>query len=192
MINISLSTRSSQPGVKLADITERKTYAQTQMSEVIDLRSFAEHIAEHGCVYHHTDIAGILTRSVDCLHELLLAGKIIQLGDLGKFYPTVQTEGAETAADFSANNIKKVKVKWVPSERFDDLTAKAEFQLVASRMGQRRLLKKERGLEAEGAAEANADGANQQNAGGNQQNQNNGQAGGNAGGGNGDNPDGLE
>lgn len=191
MINISLTERSAKPGLKLAEIDARKTYGQTQMSEVVDLRSFSQHIASHGCVYDRSDIMAVLIKMVDCMYEMLLEGKKVQLGDLGSFSPTISTEGADTAAEFTTRNIKKVGVLWSPGEMFKDLSANAVFQLVPSRKGQARLLKQERGLDvAEEEENAGGDavqpdngnnGGGQQPAGG----------GGNAGG-DGDNGDGME
>ena len=192
MINISLTERSAKPGLKLAEIEARKTYGQTQMSEVVDLRSFSQHIASHGCVYGRSDIMAVLIKMVDCMYEMLLEGKKVQLGDLGSFSPTISTEGADTAAEFTTRNIKKVGVLWSPGEMFKDLSANAEFQLVPSRKGQARLLKQERGLdvaEEGGNAGGNAVQPGDDNNGGGQQPGGNG--GGNAGG-NDDNDDGME
>ncbi len=189
MINISLTARSAKPGLKLAEIEARKTYGQTQMSEVVDLRSFSQHIASHGCVYGRSDIMAVLIKMVDCMYEMLLDGKKVQLGDLGSFSPTISTEGADTAAEFTSRNIKKVGVLWSPGEMFKDLSAKAEFQLVPSRKGQARLLKQERGLAVD---------EGEVNAGGNAVQPGNDDNGGQQPGGNGgnagvdDNPDGIE
>ena len=171
-----MTERSAKPGLKLAEIDARKTYGQTQMSEVVDLRSFSQHIASHGCVYDRSDIMAVLIKMVDCMYEMLLEGKKV---------------GADTAAEFTTRNIKKVGVLWSPGEMFKDLSANAEFQLVPSRKGQARLLKQERGLDvAEEEENAGGDavqpdngnnGGGQQPAGG----------GGNAGG-DGDNGDGME
>ena len=53
----------------------KKAYASAQYSEVMDINRFAEHIASHGCVYKRSDIVAILTMSVDCMREQLLAGQ---------------------------------------------------------------------------------------------------------------------
>ena len=192
MINYTLTEKSAKPGLKLAEIDERKIYGQTQISEVMDLRSFSQHIASHGSVYNRGDIYAVITQMVDCLHEQLLEGKKVQLGDLGSFSPAISTEGVETASEFSRKHIKKRRVIWSPGEMFKDLISEADFQLVPSRKGQARLLKQERGLdvaEEEGNAGGNAVQPGDENNGGGQQPGGNG--GGNAGG-YGDNDDGME
>ena len=185
----TLVEKSSKPGLKMAEIEERKTYAQTQMSEVMDLRSFSQHIASHGCVYNRGDIYAVITQMVDCLREQLLEGKKVELGDLGSFRLTISAEGADTASEFGRKNIKKLRVIWTPGEMFKDLLSDADFQLVPSRKGQARLLKQERGLavdEGEVNAGGNAVQPGNDDNGGQQPGGNGGNAGGD------DNPDGIE
>lgn len=81
MINYSIVMRGNPTDKTVA----KKAYASAQYSEVMDINRFAEHIASHGCVYKRSDIVAILTMSVDCMREQLLAGQKIQLGDLGEF-----------------------------------------------------------------------------------------------------------
>ena len=77
MINYSIVMRGNPTDKTVA----KKAYASAQYSEVMDINRFAEHIASHGCVYKRSDIVAILTMSVDCMREQLLAGQKIQLGD---------------------------------------------------------------------------------------------------------------
>ena len=71
-----------------------------------------------------------------CLREQLLAGNSVQLGDMGNFRVELQTEGAVTTDDFSAENIKAVNVCWTPGKRFKNLRDDATFQLVPNRKAQ--------------------------------------------------------
>ena len=70
MINYSIVMRGNPTDKTVA----KKAYASAQYSEVMDINRFAEHIASHGCVYKRSDIVAILTMSVDCMREQLLAG----------------------------------------------------------------------------------------------------------------------
>lgn len=107
----------------------KKAYALAQASQVLDINDFAEHIITHGCVYAKGDLVGILTMTVDCIKEQLLAGNAVQLGDLGKFYLTLKSKGATSLEDFSASNIKKVNPKWAPGSNFKNLKNEATFEL---------------------------------------------------------------
>ena len=97
MINYSIVMRGNPTDKTVA----KKAYASAQYSEVMDINRFAEHIASHGCVYKRSDIVAILTMSVDCMREQLLAGQKIQLGDLGSFYISINSIGAASAKEFN-------------------------------------------------------------------------------------------
>lgn len=138
MINYSIVMRGNP--VKKEE--PKKAYASAQYSEVMDINRFAEHIASHGCVYKRADIVAILTMSVDCMRELLLAGQKIQLGDLGSFYVSIHSIGAASAKEFNpAIHIRKLNVNWTYGPHFEDLLEEAEFNLVATRSAARAVVK---------------------------------------------------
>lgn len=138
MINYSLVMRGNPSNRDAA----KKAYAVAQYQEVMSLNQFAQHIAGHGCVYSRADIAAILTMAVDCIHELLLNGQKIQLGDLGSFWVTLRCKGADSMGDFIAtSNIKEVKVNWTPGSLFNDLKEEATFNQVPTRKIQAETLK---------------------------------------------------
>ena len=119
-----------------------KYYASSQSNEVMNLNEFAKHIATHGCVYKRADIAAVLTMAVDCLREMLLNGYKIELGDLGSFYISFSSEGTVTAKDFNPiHHIKAVNVNWERGVSFLNLKENAEFNLVAIRSVQKKVLK---------------------------------------------------
>jgi predicted histone-like DNA-binding protein len=136
MINYSIAIMGTTPGTKKEDITQTKAYGIAQVSEVLDINDFAKHIQAHGCVYSKGDIVGLLTIAVDCLREMMRAGKRVKLGALGDFQPRLKTEGARTTDEFSTRNIKEVNVSWDPGKDFQNLRQEATFQLVPSRKAQ--------------------------------------------------------
>ena len=119
----------------------QKAFAVAQYSEIMTIEKFAKHISTHGCVYSRADISAILYLAVDCMREQLLEGKKIRLGDLGDFYVSLSSKGAENANAFTAQNITDVKVQWEPGSEFKTLLDDAEFNLVASRAAQAKVLK---------------------------------------------------
>ena len=124
------------------DTQPKKAYACAQYSELIDIVQFAAHIASHGCVYNRADIVAILTMAVDCMRELLLAGQKIRMGDLGDFYVSIQSTGADDASKFNpAINVKRLKVNWTCGKHFQDLLQDAEFNLVPTRRAAQKLVK---------------------------------------------------
>ena len=127
--------------VALVKTEKLNAFAVAQYADVMTIEKFARHIATHGCVYSRADISAILYMAVDCMREMLLDGRKIRLGDLGDFSVSLTSKGAETAKDFSAQNITGVNVVWDCGPEFKNLLADAEFNLVASRSAQAALLK---------------------------------------------------
>ena len=136
MINYSIAIMGTKPGTLKANITETKAYGVSQIHESLDLNQFAKHITDHGCAYDRGDVAAILTKAVDCLREMMLAGNKVTLGELGSFHPELQTEGAVTTDDFTSDNIKAVNVCWLPGKLFKNLRDDATFKLVPGRKAQ--------------------------------------------------------
>jgi len=134
MVNYSIVMRSNPMDVDAA----KKAYASAQYAEVMDINRFAEHIASHGCVYKRADIVAILTMAV----EQLLGGQKIQLGDLGDFSISINSIGAESAADYNpAIHVRKLNVNWSAGTRFQNLQEEAVFNLVATRKAARLVVK---------------------------------------------------
>lgn len=142
MINFSLSMRAADPSKQDG---QKRAYPNAQAAKVMQLDEFSTHIAKHGSPYHRSDINAVLTRSVDCLREMLLAGNKVALGDLGNFYVRLESKGAPSIAEFNASaHITGVKVYWEPGPLFCDLINEAEFVNVATRRAQDATLKAER------------------------------------------------
>ena len=134
MVSYSIAIRKSHPGDE--NSTETKAYGVVQINETLSIEQFSKHIAEHGSVYSRDIIQGVILKMVDCLREMLLEGKKVQLGDLRSFGLSLNTTGARTASQFTADNITKVNVVWTPGKEFRNLREDAEFQLVPGRKAQ--------------------------------------------------------
>lgn len=142
MINYSLSPRAVDPSKQDG---EKRYYPNAQTAKNMQLDEFATHISKHGSPYHRSDISAVLTRSVDCLREMLLDGNKVCLGDLGNFYVRLESKGAVSVEKFNpATDILSVKVYWEPGPLFRDLINDAEFLNVATRRAQDATLKAER------------------------------------------------
>ena len=137
MLNYSVGPRIN-PQDREAD---PKYYASAQCTKVMDMEEFARHISTHGSVYSRADVRAVLTMSVDCLREMLLNGYKIQLGDLGSFYPSLSCTGTLTAAEFNPSiHVKAVNVVWERGTDFLNLKDDAEYNLVAIRSVQKKVL----------------------------------------------------
>lgn len=154
-----------QADVELVNTEVQKTFAVAQYSEVMTIEKFAKHISSHGCVYSRADISAILYMAVDCMREQLLEGKKIRLGDLGDFAVSLSSKGAADVSTFTAQNITDVKVFWEPGAQFKNLITDAEFNLVASRAAQAKVLKALRAGESKVDLEGADNGDNGDNGG---------------------------
>lgn len=154
-----------QADVELVNTEVQKTFAVAQYSEVMTIEKFAKHISSHGCVYSRADISAILYMAVDFMREQLLEGKKIRLGDLGDFAVSLSSKGAADASTFTAQNITDVKVFWEPGAQFKNLITDAEFNLVASRAAQAKVLKALRAGESKVDLEGADNGDNGDNGG---------------------------
>ncbi|MBQ8969630.1 MAG: DNA-binding protein [Bacteroidaceae bacterium] len=129
-INYSLSARLSNPSDKNS---EKRVYPIAQYQDLLDLKELAGHVAAHGSPFSKGTIMGILTDTVACIRENLLLGHKIQLGDMGAFFVTLSSEGAESADTFTPSLITGVNVRWAASDEFKSLLGEASFRQVATR-----------------------------------------------------------
>ncbi len=121
-----------------------KAYAKAQMRENMSFSDFVSHIAGHNGVFSRGTVKGVLSDAVYCLVEQLLEGKKVQLGELGNFWVSLTSVGADSLENFSASNIKEVNIIFTPGEDFENLRGRATFNLVASRVAQAATLKTEK------------------------------------------------
>mgnify|MGYP004522945735 FL=1 len=120
-----------------------KAYAKAQVKEVMSFRDFVNHISEHGG-YKRGQVKGVLSDMCSCLVEQLLEGKKVMLDELGNFWLSLSSEGAESCEAFSAKNITGVNIIFTPGEDFENLLSRASFNPVPSRSLQNAALKAEK------------------------------------------------
>lgn len=139
MINYSVYMLPNQMDEK----QPAKAYAKAQVKEVMGFRQFVAHIAEHGG-HKRGQVKGVLADMCSCLVEQLLEGKKILLDDLGSFWLSLSSEGAENCEAFTEKNITGVRILFTPGDDFENLIGRASFNPVASRAAQQATLKAEK------------------------------------------------
>lgn len=138
MINVSIVKKQNPQKPE----EPKKAYGTAQYTEKMTLADFSEHISTHNSVYDKADITAVLTKAVGCMRENLLAGKKIELGDLGEFYVSLNSVGVDNAEDYNpAIHVKSVNVNWTPGEKFQNLLDEATFSLVPDRKSAKALAK---------------------------------------------------
>ena len=140
-IPYSIAGRESQfarvPGVKY--------YATIQSNGTVNLSQLAEHMVEHGSKYDEGDILAILTNCVACVKEMLLMGYKVEFGKLGTFSNSIKSTGADSASNFTANNITRLRARFTPGEDLKNYVEVAQFEYVPNRKNQALLLSAEKG-----------------------------------------------
>ena len=120
-----------------------KAYARAQVKEVMTFRQFVDHIASHGG-HKRGQVKGVLSDMCSCLVEQLLEGKKILLDELGDFWISLTSIGADSCEALTSKNITGVNIVFTPGIDFQNLINDAEFNLVASRIAQTATLKAEK------------------------------------------------
>ena len=123
---------------------EPKAYAAAQMRENMSFSDFVNHIAGHNGVFSRGTVRGVLSDACLCIVEQLLNGNKVQLGELGDFWISLSSTGADSLESFSASDIKAVNIVFTPGPDFENLRSKATFKLVSSRKAQAATLKAEK------------------------------------------------
>lgn len=121
-----------------------KTYPMAQCRETLDLSAMAEHMSSHDSKYNKGDVMAVATQLTSCIREQLLLGNRVCLGDLGTFYIALESEPANNAEEFTTALIQKVKARWSPSVKFQNMVTEATFEYVGTREAQAAARKAER------------------------------------------------
>ena len=120
----------------------KKCYASAQVTKTLSLKEFVDGIVMHGSSYNKGDYKAIISYVVEELVRKLKDGYKVDLCELGKFYPTLECEGAPSMDEFSPDrHIKGIRVNWEPSDEFLNLRQGVEFQPTVNRRHEKRILK---------------------------------------------------
>ena len=123
----------------------KKAYACAQYEKTLSVDEFIDHIISHGSSFRKGDYKAIISTLAEAMAEMMAEGYKIDLAEMGKFYPTLECEGAETMDDFNPDkHIKAVHVNWEPGNDFKDMISRADFREDLTRRMQREALKTDR------------------------------------------------
>ncbi len=111
----------------------KKAYARVQINKTYDVQEFAAYIARHNSKYDQGDIYAVLETVSRHLRYLLQNGNKVSLGNLGSFYPSISSEGANSLGEFSENNIRNLRTNWEPPQHLANMMEGATFSQVLTR-----------------------------------------------------------
>lgn len=101
-----------------------KFYGTVVLGEPVGIRAIVKEIEEK-CTLTQPDILAVLSALESAIAAKLRNGQAVRFGTLGSFRPTITSEGAESAAAWAVNMIKRVRAVFTPSSQLKrDLSLK--------------------------------------------------------------------
>ena len=93
-----------------------KWYGRVVSTKTMAYQELCKHMSEHNSVYGEDVCLGVANKLQNCMLEQLLEGKKVQFGELGTFYLSVKSTGANREEDFSLGvNIQGLYLCFAPS-----------------------------------------------------------------------------
>ena len=93
-----------------------KWYGRVVSTKTMAYQELCKHMSEHNSVYGEDVCLGVANKLQNCMLEQLLEGKKVQFGELGTFYLSVKSAGANREEDFSLGvNIQGLYLCFAPS-----------------------------------------------------------------------------
>ena len=85
-------------------------------TKTMSYQELCKHMSEHNSIYGEDVCLGVANKLQSCILEQLLEGKKVQFGELGTFYLSVRSQGAEKEEDYNLGvNIKGLYLCFAPS-----------------------------------------------------------------------------
>ena len=123
MVNVQLSILKTMP--VLVKVTQNKNdksaafgkwYGRVVSTKTMSYQELCKHMSEHNSVYGEDVCLGVANKLQNCMLEQLLEGKKVQFGELGTFYLSVKSTGADKEGDFNLGvNIQGLYLCFAPS-----------------------------------------------------------------------------
>ena len=93
-----------------------KYYGRVVSTKTMSYQELCKHMSEHNSVFGEDVCLGVANKLQNCILEQLLEGKKVQFGELGTFYLSSKSTGAETEKDFNLGaNIQGIYLCFAPS-----------------------------------------------------------------------------
>jgi predicted histone-like DNA-binding protein len=93
-----------------------KFYGRVVTTKTMSYQELCKHMSEHNSIYGEDVCLGVANKLQSCILEQLLEGKKVQFGELGTFYLSVRSQGAEKEEDYNLGvNIKGLYLCFAPS-----------------------------------------------------------------------------
>jgi predicted histone-like DNA-binding protein len=106
---------------------QKKFYASIQLDGETVVDDLLREIEKFSAL-SEPDIRGVIVALENVIQNYLANSKIVRLERLGTFYPTLKSEGKETAEEITGQSIKSVGVNYRPGTRILSVMRNAGFK----------------------------------------------------------------
>lgn len=86
-------------------------------------------------IVHSGSVLAVLEAFLSRVNYHLVNGRAVDLGQLGTFYPSIQSSGEDAAEDVDRNNIRRFHVVFRPSGILKKRMSQVEFSKIAQGRG---------------------------------------------------------
>jgi predicted histone-like DNA-binding protein len=104
-----------------------KYYASLASKGAYDLKDLIQRIVRETSL-GRGDVTSVIETFVELVPEILGEGHIVKLGNMGSFQLYGSSEGSDTEAEVSSNNIKKVSMRFRPSKEITNKLKTFKFE----------------------------------------------------------------
>ena len=102
--------------------------ARIELSRVIDVDELAERVGR-GSTFAPAEVKGVLAEVAYYATALMADGHPVDLGELGRLYPSIDAKGCDTANEVTEKSIKSINVTYRPKKAMKQKLAKAGVKL---------------------------------------------------------------
>lgn len=98
--------------------------ARVEHSRVIDVDELAERVGR-GSTFAPAEVKGVLDEVAYYATALMADGHPVDLGELGRLYPSIDAKGCDTAKEVTEKSVKSIDVTYRPKKTMKQKLAKA-------------------------------------------------------------------
>ena len=102
--------------------------ARVELSRVIDVDELAERVGR-GSTFAPAEVKGVLAEVAYYVTTLMADGHPVDLGELGRLYPSIDAKGCDTAKEVTEKSVKSIDVTYRPKKAMKQKLAKAGVKL---------------------------------------------------------------
>lgn len=94
--------------------SDHKFYGRVVTLNTINTAKLAK-IMQANCTLKVTDIIAVLNELVEVMRDQLQNSNAVKLDGFGTFRVSMSSEGAEKSSEFTADNIKRLRINFLPA-----------------------------------------------------------------------------